>query len=31
MIWEHIEEGAAEDRPGFKLVRKLLSDRRFDK
>lgn len=31
MTWEQIEDGAAEDKPGFKLVRKLLSDKRFDK
>ena len=26
-----IEQGAVENLPGFKVVRKLLSDRRFDK
>jgi hypothetical protein len=31
MTWEQIEDGAAEDKPGFKVVRKLLSDKRFDK
>jgi len=31
MTWEQIEGGALEDKPGFKLVRKLLSDKRFDK
>jgi hypothetical protein len=31
MIWEPIEEGAEENIPGYKVVRKLLSDRRFDK
>ena len=31
MIWEEIERGVQENLPGFKVVRKLLSDRRFDK
>jgi hypothetical protein len=31
MSWEQIEEGAAANRPGFKVVRKLLTDRRFDR
>ncbi|MEG3972013.1 MULTISPECIES: hypothetical protein [unclassified Microcoleus] len=31
MIWEQIERGAEENLPGFKMVRKLLSDRRFDR
>lgn len=31
MTWEQIEEGAAVDQPDFKLVRKLLTDKRFDK
>ncbi|MEG4027694.1 MULTISPECIES: hypothetical protein [unclassified Microcoleus] len=31
MIWEQIERGAEENIPGFKMVRKLLSDRRFDR
>ena len=31
MMWEEIESGAAGNRPGFKTVRKLLSDQRFDK
>lgn len=31
MIWEEIERGAEENIPGFRMVRKLLSDRRFDK
>lgn len=31
MIWEDIEAGADANRPGFKAVRKLLSDKRFDK
>ena len=31
MTWEQIEEGAAADKPGFKVVRKLLTDKRFDR
>ena len=31
MTWEQIEKGAEENIPGFKVVRKLLSDKRFDK
>jgi len=31
MIWEEIEQGVEENIPGFTVVRKLLSDRRFDK
>ena len=31
LTWEQIEQGAKENRPGFKVVRKLLSDRRFDR
>lgn len=31
MIWEQIEEGARENKPGSKLARKLLTDKRFDK
>jgi hypothetical protein len=31
MTWEEIEAGAKANRPGFKTVRKLLSDRRFDR
>ena len=31
MTWEQIEDGAQANIPGFKVVRKLLSDRRFDK
>ena len=30
MSWEQIEEGARTNRPGFKVVRKLLTDKRFD-
>lgn len=31
MIWEQIEIGARQNLAGFKLVRKLLSDQRFDR
>jgi hypothetical protein len=31
MTWEQIEAGARAHRPGFKVVRKLLTDKRFDK
>jgi hypothetical protein len=31
MTWEEIEEGAEVNKPGFKVVRKLLTDKRFDK
>ena len=31
MDWEEIEKGAEANISGFKVVRKLLSDRRFDK
>jgi hypothetical protein len=31
MSWEEIEDGAEANRPGFKVVRKLLTDKRFDK
>jgi hypothetical protein len=31
MTWEQIEEGARANRPRFKVVRKLLADKRFDK
>jgi hypothetical protein len=30
MIWEDIEAGAKANKPGFKVVRKLLTDKRFD-
>ena len=30
-IWEDIETAAQANRPGFKTIRKLLSDGRFDK
>lgn len=31
MTWEQIDAGARANRPGFKVVRKLLTDKRFDK
>lgn len=31
MTWEQVEQGAEDNVPGFRVVRKLLSDRRFDK
>ena len=31
MTWEQIDEGAHDNQPGFKTVRKLLTDRRFDR
>ncbi|MFN6572706.1 hypothetical protein [Dendronalium sp. ChiSLP03b] len=31
MLWEEIEAGAEANQPGFKVIRKLLSDKRFDK
>jgi len=31
MAWADIEEGARDNKPGFKVVRKLLTDKRFDK
>ena len=31
MIWEEVVEGAQAIRPGFKTVRKLLTDQRFDR
>ena len=31
MVWEQIEEGARDNKPGFKVVRKLLTDKRFNK
>jgi hypothetical protein len=31
MTWEQIDEGARANRPGFKVIRKLLADKRFDK
>jgi hypothetical protein len=31
MTWEEIDEAAMSDRPGFRTIRKLLSDSRFDR
>jgi hypothetical protein len=31
MTWQEIESGASANEPGFKVVRKLLTDRRFDR
>ncbi len=31
MTWMQIEDGARANRPGFKTVRKLLTDKRFNK
>jgi hypothetical protein len=31
MTWEEIEHGVRVNKPGFKVVRKLLTDKRFDK
>jgi hypothetical protein len=31
MVWEDVEAGADANQPGLKVVRKLLSDRRFDR
>jgi hypothetical protein len=31
MSWEEIEYGAELNEPGFKVVRKLLTDKRFDR
>jgi hypothetical protein len=31
MTWEQIEEGARVNKPGFKVVRRLLTDKRFDR
>lgn len=31
MTWEQIEDGAEAGEPGFKVVRKLLTDTRFDR
>ena len=30
MIWEEIDRAASENQPGFKAIRKLLADQRFD-
>jgi hypothetical protein len=31
MIWEEIDEAAQRNEPGFKTIRKLLADQRFDR
>lgn len=31
MTWEQIEEGVTANKPGFKVVHKLLTDKRFDR
>ena len=31
LTWEQVEEGAARNAPGFRTVRKLLTDQRFDR
>jgi hypothetical protein len=31
MSWEQVEDAARRNEPGFKTVRKLLSDQRFDR
>jgi len=31
MTWEQIEQGAQQNMPGYKEIRKLLSEKRFDK
>jgi hypothetical protein len=31
MTWEEIDEGATANQPGYKVVRKLFTDKRFDK
>ncbi len=31
MMWEEVVQRAADDEPGFRTIRKLLSDRRFNK
>jgi hypothetical protein len=31
MYWEEIESGAKQNLPGFRTIRKLLTDQRFDK
>jgi hypothetical protein len=31
MTWEQVEDGARANRPGFKVVRKPLTAKRFDK
>ena len=31
LTWEEIEAAASNNQPGFKAIRKLLTDRRFDR
>ena len=31
MLWEQVDDGARQNRPGFRTVRKLLTDQRFDR
>jgi hypothetical protein len=31
MMWEEIDEAAQRNEPGFKIIRKLLADQRFDR
>jgi len=31
MIWEELDAAARRNEPGFKTIRKLLSDQRFDR
>ena len=31
LVWERVEDAARQNEPGFKMVRKLLTDQRFDR
>jgi hypothetical protein len=31
LLWEQVDEAARQNRPGFRTVRKLLTDQRFDR
>jgi hypothetical protein len=31
MMWEDVDEAAKRNEPGFKTIRKLLADQRFDR
>jgi hypothetical protein len=31
LTWEEVDRGAQQSLPGYKTIRKLLSDRRFDR
>jgi hypothetical protein len=31
MMWEEIDQAAQRNEPGFKTIRKLLADQRFDR